>query len=65
MLYQSILELEGETVSVDDYKALLAADGYDESEYESRVEAYGEPFLLSLAMKEKALELVKGMVTVQ
>lgn len=65
LLYQSILEMEGVSVTVDDYKALLVADGYDESEYESRVETYGEPYLLSLAMKEKAIDLVKGMATVQ
>lgn len=65
LLYQSILELEGVSVDADYYKTLLVADGYDESEYEARVETYGEPYLLSLAMKEKALELVKSMATVQ
>lgn len=65
LLYQSILELEGVSATADDYKAILVAEGYDESEYESKVETYGEPYLISLAMKEKAIDLVKGMATIQ
>ncbi len=65
LVYQAILEMEGASADADYYKSVLVAQGNDESYYDTLVEQYGEPYVLQMAIKEKAVELVKNMVTVQ
>lgn len=59
LIYQAILEKEGITVSVDDVKA---AEG---DSYDSSVETYGAGKVAKDFIKDKALEIVAGKVTVK
>ncbi|WP_455716045.1 trigger factor [Anaerosporobacter sp.] len=65
LIYQAILETEGVTVSLDDYKQYLLDNGTSEEDFESQVETYGTGYLVNNMVKIKALEIVKGLTTVQ
>ncbi|ABX40671.1 FKBP-type peptidyl-prolyl cis-trans isomerase [Lachnoclostridium phytofermentans] len=65
LIYQAILEKEGVTVTADDYIAYLESQGQTKEDFDNQVETYGKNFVLQEMVKIKALELVKGMVTVE
>lgn len=65
LAFQSILELEGASVEGAYLKNLLVQEGNPESTYDSLVEEYGLPFVNQMAIREKAIDVVKDMVTVQ
>ena len=65
MIYQAIVELEGATADAEYYKAYLAEQGYDETYYDSQVATAGEPYILQLAIRQKALEIVKENAVIE
>lgn len=65
LIYQAILENEGVTVSLDDCKAYLLDNGSTEEEINAQLEQYGTGYLVQRMVQIKALEIVKGLVTVQ
>lgn len=65
LVYQAILEKEGVSVTEADYLTYLESQGKTKEDYEKDVETYGKGFVLQNFVKTKALELVKGMVTVE
>lgn len=65
LIYQAILESEGVTVSLDDYKNYVLENGTTEDQYNSQVEQYGTGYLVQKMVQVKALEIVKGLVTVE
>ena len=65
LIYQAILENEGVSVDAAYYKDFLKKEGQADSYYDSQVELYGEPYVLQMAVKEKALEIVCSMAKVQ
>lgn len=75
LIYQAILEKEGITLTVDDLKATYPADTAAStdsttdtataSQYDTDVENYGLGYLMQNLVKDKAIEIVKGHVTVQ
>lgn len=65
LIYQAILEKEGVTVTEDDYIAYLETQGQTKEDFDNQVETYGKNFVLQEMVKIKALELVKGMITVE
>ncbi|MBO4845852.1 MAG: FKBP-type peptidyl-prolyl cis-trans isomerase [Lachnospiraceae bacterium] len=65
LIYQAILENEGVTVDAAYYKDYLAKTGHEDEYYANQVEMYGEPYVLQMAVKEKALEIASGYAKVQ
>lgn len=65
LIYQAILENEGVTVTLDDCKAYLLENGSTEDEINTQLEQYGTGYLVQRMVQVKALEIVKGLVTVQ
>lgn len=65
LIYQAILEKEGISVSEADYIAYLETEGQTKEDYDKEVESYGKGYVMQKMVKIKALELVKGMVTVE
>jgi trigger factor len=65
LIYQAILETEGVTVSLDDYKQSQLDNGSTEEQINSQVELYGTGYLVQKMVQTKALEIVKGLVTVK
>lgn len=65
LIYQAILEKEGISVSEADYISYLETQGKTKEDYDKEVESYGKGFVIQKMVKIKALELVKGMVTVE
>ncbi|MBR6960963.1 MAG: FKBP-type peptidyl-prolyl cis-trans isomerase, partial [Clostridiales bacterium] len=65
LIYQAILENEGVTVDAAYYKDYLAKTDHEEGYYANQVEMYGEPYVLQMAVKEKALEIASANAKVQ
>lgn len=65
LIYQAILENEGVTVSLDDCKAYLLDNGSTEEQINAQLEQYGTGYLVQRMVQVKALEIVKGLVTVE
>ncbi|WP_310604839.1 FKBP-type peptidyl-prolyl cis-trans isomerase [Anaerosporobacter sp.] len=65
LIYQAILENEGVTVTVDECKAYLMENGNTEEQLTTQFEQYGTGYLVQRMVQIKALEIVKGLVTVQ
>ncbi|WP_167955180.1 FKBP-type peptidyl-prolyl cis-trans isomerase [Anaerosporobacter faecicola] len=65
LIYQAILEKEGVTVTVDDYKEYMLGKGATEEDYNNQIKQYGTGYSVQQMVKVKALEILKGMVTVQ
>lgn len=65
LAYQAVVELEGATADAAFYKDYLVKQGNDASYYDTLVEQYGEPYVLQLAIQEKATEILKDKVTIQ
>lgn len=65
LIYQAILENEGVTVTLDECKAYLLENGSTEDEINTQLEQYGTGYLVQRMVQIKALEIVKGLVTVQ
>lgn len=65
LIYQAILEKEGVTVTADDYKAYLEETEGDTASYDSMISSYGEGYTAQTMVSIKALELVKGYVTIE
>ena len=65
LIYQAIVEKEGAVADAAYYKDFLTKAGNDENYYDNQVELYGEPNVLQKAIKEKALDIVCGLVKEQ
>jgi trigger factor len=65
LIYQAILENETTTVDAAYYKDYLAKTDHENEYYANQVEMYGEPYVLQMAVKEKALEIVCDYAKVQ
>lgn len=65
LIYQAILENEGVTVTLDECKAYLLDNGSTEDQIKTQLEQYGTGYLVQRMVQIKALEIVKGLVTVQ
>lgn len=65
VMYQTIFQNEGLSVDGSYYKNVLIDQGYDESEYDTQVETYGEPAVMQKAIKEKVLEYVTANAVVK
>lgn len=65
LVYQAILENEGVSVDGSYYKDYLISHGNSADYYDSLVEEYGEPYVIQLAIKQKATDILKEKVTVQ
>ncbi len=65
LIYQAILENEGVTVTLDECKAYLLENGTTEDGFNTQLEQYGTGYLVQRMVQVKALEIVKGLVTVQ
>lgn len=65
LVYQAILENEGVTVGEDEYQNHITEMYGSEEYFESALETYGRGYLMLSAVKDKAVELVKGYVTVK
>lgn len=65
LVFQAILEQEGISVSDADYEEIVKPK-YGSDEYlESALESYGRGYLMLSAVKDKAIEAVKGYATVK
>ena len=65
LIYQAILENETTTVDAAYYKDYLAKTDHENEYYANQVEMYGEPYVLQMAVKEKALEIACDYAKVQ
>lgn len=65
MIYQAILENEGITLTEADYKEYSLGTGTTEEVYKQQVELYGTGYSVQKLVKERAIEIVKGLVKVQ
>ena len=65
LIYQAILENETTTVDAAYYKDYLAKTDHENEYYANQVEMYGEPYVLQMAVKEKALEIASSNAKVQ
>ncbi len=63
--YQYILEAEGVELSEQDYRDYLKEQFDNDDNYDSNVEQYGLPYLLSQRLEDKAVEIMKKYVTVE
>ena len=64
LVYQAILEKEGITVTAEDYLSYLLVNGETEEDYNEEVEEYGTNYVAQKMIKNKAIELVKELITI-
>ncbi|HAG68431.1 MAG TPA: trigger factor [Lachnospiraceae bacterium] len=65
LAYQYILEGEGVSLSEQDYRDYLKETYDNDDNYDTNVEEYGLPYLLSERLGDRAVEILKGFVTVE
>ena len=65
LAYQYVLESEGESLTEQDYRDYLNDTYGNEDEFDSDVEEYGLPYLLSEQLRPRAVEIIKKYVTVE
>ena len=65
LVYQYILQSEGVSLTEQDYRDYLKEQYDNDDNYDSNVEEYGLPYLLSERMGDKAIEILKDYVTVE
>ena len=64
LIYQAIVESEGIEITDNDYS--IVEDTYGAEEYlDTALESYGRGYLMLTAVREKAIDAVKGYVTVK
>ncbi|MCR4658354.1 MAG: trigger factor [Lachnospiraceae bacterium] len=62
---QYILEAEGVTLSEQDYRDFLMEQYGNDDSFDSNIEEYGLPYLLSERLTDKAVGILKNYVTVE
>ncbi len=62
---QYVLEAEGESLSEQDYRDFLIEQYDNDDSFDSNVEEYGLPYLLSERLTDKAVEILKKYATVE
>ena len=65
LAYQYVLESEGVSLTEQDYRDYLKDSYGNEDQFDSNVEEFGLPYLLSEQLKPKAVEIIKKYVTVE
>ena len=65
LAYQYVLESEGVSLTEQDYRDYLKDSYGNEDQFDSNVEEFGLPYLLSEQLRPKAVEIIKKYVTVE
>ena len=65
LVYQAILESEGVTVGDAEYEEQVVSSYGDEEYLNNALETYGRGYLMLDVVKDKAIEIAKGYVTVK
>ncbi len=65
LAYQYVMESEGESLTEQDYRDYLQETYGNEDSFDSNVEQYGLPYLLSEQLKDRTIEIIKKYVTVE